>query len=358
MKRNQRVLVRLYALLLNLYPRAYRVEHAEELRTVFNLTVDEAAQQGGFSVVWMSLRELRDLPGGIIFEHWRERRKREMTTERGSLLIFEPGSWRETLSALAPFLLLGWLPPLLNLMPLTPRHTPPWYGIGLTLVVVGLLGSLFVAGIRKGMQRWVLPYVGVILSLLSVYGFSDLVPGVSLVLVDRRYPWFLRQVAYQGKLWIGLFVATLLIVVVAWVSPRWRPFYWRIRRDWTLLSFTLYGASLFALLFTLDDYPHNEPYIMAGMVILALGGWFYLRSRWLWQRALALFTGLTLAMAVAATGQAVIFSIPGWSSGRFTWQTEVMSTVILWGWLVMMVFAPVLLNLLPGPAEHLRTEQD
>ena len=95
---------------------------------------------------------------------------------------------------------------------------------------------------------------------------------------------------------------------------------------------------------------------MAGMLILAMGGWFYLRCRWLWQRALALFTGLTLAMAVAATGKAIIYSIPGWSSGMFTWQTEAMSTIIMWGWLVMMVFAPILLKLLPRPAKHLRTE--
>jgi len=354
-KRNKRILTRLYALLLNLYPRAYRVEYDEELQTVFNLAVNEAAQQGGFSVIWMSIRELRDLPGGIIFEHWRERRKRRMTTERGSLLTFEPGSWRETLAAMAPFLLLGLLPPLLHLMSLPPL-IPAWLRIGLTLGLVGLLGSLFITGMLKGVQRWVLPYVGVFLSLFSVYAFSELLFGLFAVLVGRRDPWFLRQVVYQGKLWIGLFVATLFIVLVAWVSPRWRPFYWRIRRDWTLLSFVLYGASLFALLLTFDDYPYDEPYIMAGMVILAMGGWFYLRSRWLWQRALALFTGLTLAMAVAAAGKAVIYSIPGWSSGMFTWQTEAMSTAIMWGWLVMMVFAPILMNLLPRPAEHLPTE--
>jgi len=40
----------------------------------------------------------------------------------------------------------------------------------------------------------------------------------------------------------------------------------------------------------------------------------------------------------------------------FTWQTEAMSTAIMWGWLVMMVFAPILMNLLPRPAEHLPTE--
>jgi len=356
-KRSIQILTRLYALFLNLYPQAYQVEYGEELRAVFNLAVNEAAQQGGFSLMWMSLRELRDLPGAIILAHWRERRKRRMATERGSLLTIEPGSWRETVAALAPFLLLGALPPIFSLMRLS-EIIPGWLGRVLAFGLAGLLLSLFIAGMIKGMPRWVLPYVGIILSILSVFVFFELVSGLHSVLVDRRDPWFLRQVVYQGLLWIGMFVITLVIVLMARIAPPSRPFYWRIRRDWTLLSFALYGASLLALVLTFDDYPYDEPYIIAGMLILATGGWFYLRSPRLWQRALALFAGMTLAMAVAATGKAIIYSSSGWPhfTYLFTWQTEAMSTVIMWGWLVMMVFAPILLNLLPRPAEHLHTE--
>jgi hypothetical protein len=273
-KRSIQILTRLYALLLSLYPRAYQVEYSEELQTVFKLAVNEAAQQGGFSVMWISLRELRDLPGAIILEHWRERRKQRMTTERGSLLTLEPGSWRETLAALAPFLLLGALPPILRLTRLS-GITPGWLGRVLVFGLAGLLLSLFIAGMIKGMPRWVLPYTGIILSIPSVYAFFELISGLHSVLVDRRDPWFLRQVVYQGLLWIGLFVATLIIVLMARVSPPSRPFYWRIRRDWTLLSFALYGASLLALVLTFDDYPYDEPYTIAGMLILAMGGWFH-----------------------------------------------------------------------------------
>ena len=51
MRRSIQILTRLYALLLNLYPRAYRVEYGEERQAVYTLAVDEAAQQGGFSVI-------------------------------------------------------------------------------------------------------------------------------------------------------------------------------------------------------------------------------------------------------------------------------------------------------------------
>jgi hypothetical protein len=42
--------------------------------------------------------------------------------------------------------------------------------------------------------------------------------------------------------------------------------------------------------------------------------------------------------------------MPAWPHSHFfTWQTEAMSTVIMWGWLVLVIFAPALLDLLPHP---------
>ena len=82
--------------------------------------------------------------------------------------------------------------------------------------------------------------------------------------------------------------------------PPLRPFYQRLRRDWTLLSFLLYGSTLFVLVFAFDDYINEEPYKIAAMLLLVAGGWLYLRSARPWQRLLALSAGLTLGMTVAA----------------------------------------------------------
>lgn len=352
MKRSIHILARVYALLLNLYPRAYQVEYGEELETVFNLAANEVAQRGGFSVIWMSLRELRDLPGAIILEHRRERRKQEMTTERGSLLNFEPGSWREAMAALAPFLLFGVFPTFLDYLRLS-TIGPKWLEIVLALSLLGSLLSLFVIGVVKGFPRWFLPYVGLPLTLFSVYIFSDLVSSLRNVLIMPADPWFLVQFAYQGQLWIGLLAAGLFVVLITRTLPPWRPFYWRLRRDWTLLSFIMYGATLFALLFTFDDYVNEEPYKIVAMLLLAAGGCFYLRGAHAWQRLLALFTGLTLAMIVAAAGKVILNSSQNWPYPRdFTWHTEVICTVIIWGWLVVVILTPVLLNLLPRPDKH------
>lgn len=80
-----------------------------------------------------------------------------------------------------------------------------------------------------------------------------------------------------------------------------------------------------------QDVHNDEPYTIAGMLLLAMGGWFYLRSPWLWQRALALFAGRTLAMAIAATGKAIIYSSSGWPhfAYLFTWQTEAIGIAFL-----------------------------
>ncbi len=163
MNRCIQLLARLYALLLNLYPRVYQVEYNEERQIVFNMVVHEAAQQGGMTVIWISLRELRDLPGAIILAHRRERGKHKMTTDKDSLLTFEPGSWREAVAALAPFLLFGAFPTFLGYLRLA-TIVPHWLEIVLALNLLGLFLSLFVIGVIKGFPRWFLPYVGLPLS--------------------------------------------------------------------------------------------------------------------------------------------------------------------------------------------------
>jgi len=78
------------------------------------------------------------------------------------------------------------------------------------------------------------------------------------------------------------------------------------RRD-RILSFGLYGGTLFALFITLDDYAGEEIYRLTSVLLLTGGGWGYLRARRYWQRALILFAAFTLAMAVAAGGKAILY---------------------------------------------------
>lgn len=355
MKRSIQILARLYALVLNLYPCAYQVEYGEELQAVFYLAVNDAAQRDGLSVLWMGLRELRDLPCSIILEHWRERRKHNMATERGSLFTFKSGSWREALAALVPFLLAG-VSTLLDYLP-PPTILPQWLEIVIAILLLGSLLSLSVIGVTKRFPRWFLPYVGLLFPLFSAYIISDLVPNPYDVLPAAADSWLLRQITYSVKLWIGLLVAGLFVVLIARLLPPLRPFYVRVRRDWTLLSFILYGATLFCLLAGFDDYVGEEPYQIMALLLLAGGGWVYLRSARPWRRIVALLGGLTLAMAVAAAGKVILRSSANWPYARHVpWQPAAMSVIIMWGWLALVISAPALLNLLPRSDEGLRTE--
>jgi hypothetical protein len=280
-----------------------------------------------------------------------------MSAKSDSFLTFKPGSWGEAIVALAPFLVFGAFPTFLGYLRLSDL-IPHWLDVVIALSMLGLFLSLFGIGIIKGLPRWFLPYLGLPLPLFSVYIFFNLVsnPPYEVQLVSTA-PWLLRQFIDQGQVWIGLLAVAVFLVLITRILPPLQPFYWRLRRDWTYLSFILYGATLFALVLTFDDYINEEPYQIASMLLLAGGGWFYLRGTHPWPRFFALFAGLTLAMAVAAIGKAILYSSPNWPYPRhFTWQTEAMSTVIMGVWLGIAITGPVLLNLIPDPAKYLHTE--
>jgi len=336
-----------YGLLLNLFPGEYREGYAEELQAVFYLSLDAAGKKGRWELIRVILWELFCLPGAIIFEHLRERRKTNMLRRFGSHFNFVPDSRSETLAALAPFLLLGALPTLfsyfskLGLM-------PGWLSIIFTLFMLVSVVSLFVLGFIQAVPRWFIPHPGLPLPLLSVYGIFGLISGL-INFPNHLYgtSWFLGQLVFQGLLSAGMFLLIVLLLLVTGLIPGLRLFYRRLRADWTLLCFILYGMAPFALVFTFDYYINEEPYLILAFLILAAGGWFYLRSTVPWKRFLALIGGLALSMLSAAVGKASLYSGPWPRPQYFTWQTELMSTIIMWMWLAMIMLVPLALKLLP-----------
>lgn len=371
MKRSTYILMRIYTRLLSLYPQQYRTEYGEELQAVFSLLVNQAAQRGRFSVVRLGWREMRDMPGAVIREYRRERRKRKMETKTSVLPTFEPGSWREWLAAMALFLLLA-LTSLLSYLHFAWPSSVSWVLLGAPLL-------MFALGLLKGLPRWFLPYTGVIGVPLSwalttrgtIMGINTRggVVGSLLSWADRHLfallrpsasdPWIVRAVFGGAELWLVLLGMAAFAVLIAAACRPLRPFYWRLRDDWTLLSFGLYGAMVMAVNMAFEDYPHphRQLYIFVALLILVAGAWVYLRSVHLWQRALALFAAITLSMAVVATGKAILYANPLlWprEARGFTWQSEVLCTVFLWGWLVAVVMAPALLELFPRPAKPLQ----
>ena len=47
--------------------------------------------------------------------------------------------------------------------------------------------------------------------------------------------------------------------------------FWRIRQDWTQLSFILYGVALWTLFLAFEEYRYDEPYQLVSALLLAAG---------------------------------------------------------------------------------------
>jgi len=343
-----RFLRKFHRSLLNLYPKKYREEYGEELHTVFNMSLNDAI--GRVEEIKIFLRDLMGLPRAILYEHLRERRKTKMTGKFSSRFDFEPGSRNETLAALAPFLLLGALPVLFGYFRVR-GGIPNWLEIVFTLFMWVSVLSLFIIGFVKRAPRWFMPYLGLPLPLLSVYVIFNLISGSIFGWMPAtdlyRTSWLLGQLVFQGLLWVGLIFLIIMLLLVTGLISRLRPFYDRLRADWTILCFILYGTTPFALVLTFDDYQNEEPYMFLAFLILAIGGWLYLHSTAAWRKFLSLFGGLALSMFTAAIGKAILYAGPWPRPKSFTWQTEMLSTIIMWVWLALIMLLPLAINLLP-----------
>ena len=337
-------------MLLNLYPRKYREEYEEELYTVFSQSLNDAFEIGGMEFAKTILDELLSMPKAIIHEYLRERRKIKMTGKFASRFEFAPGSRNETLAALAPFLLLGALPVLFGFFRVR-GGIPNWLEIVFTLFMWVSVLSLLIIGFVKRVPRWLMPYLGLPLPLIGLLLFNGLMEKLGGVWW-YRLPWFLADFLQQGLFLTGLVLLVVLLLFVTRLLPNSKSFYERLRDDWTLLSFIIYGTMPLMLVFTYSDYKNEEPFMFLSLVSLAAGGWLYLRSYEPLKRFLYLYGGVALSMMVAAVGKAVLrdSSFPTAVSG--SWQTEFISTLITWLWLALIMLIPVSFKLFSHTDDH------
>lgn len=344
---------RLYGFLLNLFPRNYRHEYGEEVQTVFDLSLEEASKNGRLEVANILLRELTSLPGAILYEHLREWRRNTMTEKFASRFDFEPGSRTETFAALAPFLLgmvmvfIGYLGRYLTI--------PLWIQIAFVILFWSATLGLFLLGSAKGLPRWFLPYLGLPLPIASLLLFNSLVEMWGGAWWNRL-PGLLSAFTLEGLLWMGMILLLLLLLVIMRWVPGFHPFYQRLKSDWTLLSFLLYGAVPLTLWVTFDGYVNDEPFFFLSLLMLALGGWFYLRSDAPLKRFASLQIGLALSMLTATAGKAVLFMGSWFQVFDSTWKDELLPTLMTWIWLALIMLLPLAINLLPQSDNHLQTE--
>lgn len=335
-------LLRFHRMLLNLYPKEYREEYGEELLMVFNLVLGDAFNRGRRELAETILHELLGLPKAIIHEHLRERSKKNMTGKFASRFDFEFGSRNEALAAVAPFLLAV----LMVFISLIGRYMQIPYAVEvmLTLLFIGSLLSLFVFGFLKSIPRWFLPYLGLPLPILCILIFNAWIdpewPGFVGI------PWLAQQFVGAGFIWGPLILLAMSLVVIFASVKKFQPLYQNLRKDWTLLSFLLYGSIPFLLVVSFEGFINDEVFLVLAFLFLGAGGWLYLRNENPLKKFLSLFAGLTLSMAITALGQTVLY-VQSFPNSVFPWWTTTLATVVLWVWLTLILLTPLALNLIP-----------
>lgn len=344
------LVTKFFRLLIACYPKEFRTEFGTEMQAVFAASIAEAQHSGKdhfWKLIW---REIRCWPGSALREHLQARRKNMASNY--DLMDEKPLPVYELLAALVLFLI-----PLFGVM-LTGSIFPHWINI---ILVIGFWGSALYAmvlAVIKGLPRWSLSYLGVLLFIVILFGPAILVweaiyPFVTgwLGPLHTLSDW--ERVLFQGfnelAMWFMLLLVGVIFLNLLRLLPYTRGVWQRVRDDWTQLSFLVYGGIVFHIVIIFEEYHYDEPWKFAAWTFLALGGWLYLGAKTQRQRILALMGGATLAMWTVAIGKWIIVPLQDWpgthSSGDIF---ESGWAIISWVAIIIVMLAPALLNLLPS----------
>lgn len=345
-------LLQLYSAFLRLYPRSFHAEFANEMRDAFWQAADEASAQGILALGQFFLKELLSLPASIV--HIRSQMSPRWGSRRAQIWTGSPVEqpWKELLVALLVFILPAG-------MILTNQAPQEFSTTGLSAAALFLVVML-VIGWLGGFPLWSIPYVGVVLAIAGyLYVFQWVVGLVSPTLISNFSPgpwdrstYVVLEIISYGMLWLMLLCLTLLVVTLLQLSNRFQSLMVRVRHDWTLISYILYGESVFALVLLLEDYRHDPNYVIASLFCLLAGVWLYLRSSASRERLLALLGCLTLAVGIAVSDK--------WSlgSGQERWPASqagssgIGGLLLAWLWMVVALLLPGLLARLSSRPTH------
>ena len=166
-------LCRFYTKLLNLYPSGFRSTFAEEMEAVFGEALAEAFKRGALAIIRVCLRELVDLPGNVLREHWREQVVEEaaMFTAlamgevggKGQVDVKGQGSqqvgWGQAGLAGLPHLMIAFIafvPGVLFAYEILPRDFPgrKVFDIASPLLLAAVTVWIVVLARRQGWPRW------------------------------------------------------------------------------------------------------------------------------------------------------------------------------------------------------------
>jgi hypothetical protein len=260
----------------------------------------------------------------------------------------------DRLAALAIFLL-----PLIYLS-INSMDLPRWI-INITfLVFLGwMVGVLVLAAIR-GFPRWSFPYMGFFLTILAFYSLGLFLWGLffypwwMLIFGPRDYWPLIVQLLYSGSMeaftrFLVLCIALVLIYLLGQLSHV-QDLWFRVRSDWTYLSFLSYGGLVFYIWLIFDEYQYENPWSFVAFSCLAIGGIIYLCTGSKTRRLLALIAGATAAMGIIAVGKWIIVPLQNWPVNLELERIfETLRTLVSWAVNIAALLVPALITFLPSP---------
>ena len=120
------------------------------------MQLDAAGRPGGLGLFRLGLGELRGLPLALAAAYLRERNRQKMKSTLDPWFAHQPGSAKEVLLSVVPFVLTAFVTGLLSFIPAVDQF-PMWAGqlilLGLFLVQAGL----GIIGLILRLPRWSLP---------------------------------------------------------------------------------------------------------------------------------------------------------------------------------------------------------
>lgn len=360
MSREQRLITKLYHLLLAFYPAEFRAEFGAEMEDVFTTTLTHVRRSDGERSWWLIWREMRDWPGSVLQAHLRVRRRKMASSE---LIEEAPLPHRELSAALLIFLL-----PLLSLVATQAINRPQWTDIPLVILFWGALLLGLGLALIKRLPRWSLPYLGIVLMpAVLVAAYPRLWGWLYPHFIDTFGPragWPLStRIFYSGVAdYIALFlilVSALILVNVLRLLPYTRGVWQGIRTDWTALSFLLYGGLVFLVDMLFEEYRYDDIWMFFAWLSLALGAWLYLRAKGQKQRILALIGGATGALWLVAIAKWVLIPLQQhwyrFPSELIRWH-ETSMTLVNWVGIIILLLLPAVLSLLPPASGRTSSE--
>ena len=319
-----RILGWLYAQSLKFYPPGFRNKFSVEMKQVLLSAVEETKKNGALKLLVFFGREVRNWPGSIWREHLRSRKGLSMNHNN---LAWRPLNTKELLAGLALFVLPIFSPILKIIFGYKAVINNMGYVFTLTILIIGLV--VIILGIKNGFPRWSIPYLGV--SIITIIMLQAVFPlwGLFATDVKRIIKYYtktlLARIQYSallnGFFWLMPFIVLIILILLLRAWPSTRKLAQRIRQDWTLLSFAIYGGVVFALELVFEEYAYDEAWKIACRVCLALGAWIYFKTADQRKRILTLIAGVTLTYWIAAIGKWIVLPQQSWSAwyGYYHW---------------------------------------